>query len=695
MRLLKLAALVACCIASVVQAESLDCDPCIERKNYKIRAIYHGDTADPFWQQVSAAAIQAAENMGVELEVTLYEEFSPEKMAQDIIQVIANPPDALIVSIPAQVVETAVKQVVDAGIPVFGCNSGYKVAIGLGVLAHVAQDDYVAGVEAAKEFIKISEGEIGSSLLINHEKGNTGIEDRWRGFYDTILKATGIESTELVIDGFLDDDVIVDTIRPAFTDCPYDIIQITNARTIDLAVSAFSDGLFANCTRPSLLGSFDLNKAVNTGITEGEIAFGVSQEQYLQGAIPVVLATMFMTTGKIPANPSGPYGIYLSGPSIINQDKVLTDTDITCIDDAFPVCPNTKALDGTESGCPCTERSQIRIGGVLHGVISDLFWDPVFAAAESAAKDFNINLDLERFDDQASVEILHRAMAAKISDLCNDGVDGVFVTIPSDLVVGAIKRCQDLGIPVISVNAGAEVAADLGLIYHIGMLEYNAGYAAGKKLIESGITEGWCLNHDLGTQTTLQRCAGFAAALADDSSVNYAGQIIVDRNTASGYKLDVELRVGDVGDWAGIGLLLVGAVQLTLASTLLEAHPSAVVGTFDLNDDVFDALGKTSLSFGIDQQPYLQGYLPIPLLALAASTKTKLVNPTIESGPNLVLAPPSEAQQICEANFYDVCDGTSSQVETEGTAPPEEDASTRPTRSFLLSALVSLLFYIL
>jgi hypothetical protein len=128
-------------------------------------------------------------------------------------------------------------------------------------------------------------------------------------------------------------------------------------------------------------------------------------------------------TGKIPASPSGPYGVYQSVPRIINHDRVLTDTDTdtdtTCIDDAFPVCPNTKAMGGSESGCPCTDQSRIRVGGVLHGVTSDLFWDPVFAAAESAAKDFNVDLDLERFEEQASV---------------NDSVDGIFVTIPSDFI---------------------------------------------------------------------------------------------------------------------------------------------------------------------------------------------------------------------------------------------------------------------
>ena len=54
------------------------------------------------------------------------------------------------------------------------------------------------------------------------------------------------------------------------------------------------------------------------------------------------------------------------------------------------------------------------------------------------------------------------------------GVDGLFITIPSDNVVAAIKECQALNVPVISVNTGAQLAVDLGLLHHISQLEYSA-----------------------------------------------------------------------------------------------------------------------------------------------------------------------------------------------------------------------------
>ena len=84
---------------------------------------------------------------------------------------------------------------------------------------------------------------------------------------------------------------------------------------------------------------------------------------------------------------------------MLNTRNVPSDTAALCEQDAFPVCQSgvqaaisldendvedSAGLTATTTStkvCPCTERRQIRIGGVLHGDTSDAFWDPVFAAA--------------------------------------------------------------------------------------------------------------------------------------------------------------------------------------------------------------------------------------------------------------------------------------------------------------------------
>ena len=54
------------------QSLEIDCDPCIDRPTYKIRAIVHGTKDDAFWQRVRAASVQSGLDMRIDLEFDLY-----------------------------------------------------------------------------------------------------------------------------------------------------------------------------------------------------------------------------------------------------------------------------------------------------------------------------------------------------------------------------------------------------------------------------------------------------------------------------------------------------------------------------------------------------------------------------------------------------------------------------------------------
>ena len=84
--------------------------------------------------------------------------------------------------------------------------------------------------------------------------------------------------------------------------------------------------------------------------------------------MPVALATLVVTTGMALTMPFDTDGILMSGPALITSDDPPSDTWQQCVSDVFPLCPNTGAV------CDCTDRSSIRIGGVLHGVTTDSFW---------------------------------------------------------------------------------------------------------------------------------------------------------------------------------------------------------------------------------------------------------------------------------------------------------------------------------
>ena len=65
---------------------SYDCDPCLERPGFKIRAIVHGTKNDPFWRPVTIAMRQVANDMRINLEIRglASASFDEEQMVRDI-----------------------------------------------------------------------------------------------------------------------------------------------------------------------------------------------------------------------------------------------------------------------------------------------------------------------------------------------------------------------------------------------------------------------------------------------------------------------------------------------------------------------------------------------------------------------------------------------------------------------------------
>jgi simple sugar transport system substrate-binding protein len=60
------------------------------------------------------------------------------------------------------------------------------------------------------------------------------------------------------------------------------------------------------------------------------------------------------------------------------------------------------------------------------------------------------------------------------------------------------------------------------------------------------------------------------------------------------------------------------------------------LATFDLSPDVLQAIADGNMLFAIDQQQYMQGYLPIVLLKLYASNLNTIANPVLMTGPGFV-----------------------------------------------------------
>lgn len=643
---------------------TVDCDPCIRRDQYLLKAIVHGTQDDAFWKVVISAMHQAARDTGLALEVELLEEYSPPQMAQEIRRAASSGDyHALIVTLPSAEVHEAVRFATqEVGLPVFGLNSGYEAAQELGLLGFVAQNEYLAGQEAALEFQRQSSSPIRSGLLINHQKGVLALDERFRGFHDGLISRTNgtavVEELEVSLSDLL---ALNETLSEAFHGCRYDVVLTTTSALVTVALQVLQQhgclpsNILTKWRNTTMIATFDEDDPLlNRDIVQGKLAFAISQQRYIQGILPVVMASTYVTTKKRLALPLEHSGIYLSGPLIVNRDNLPTDTQILCEAQGFPICGNDEA---PKTLCPCFDRSALRIAGVLHGVTTDAFWDPVFGVARQTARDLGIQLDLDRLQPQTNDTVLYEKMAVRIEAECRSGVHGIFLTIPSSKAVQrAVRLCQLLKVPVMAINSAPKLSQQLGIVGHIGQDEYSAGYQAGLRLVEAGMTEGYCLNHAPGTSGIELRCQGFGDAITEQqSAVQYRGMVIVPQDMDEEFRIRVEEAVGRQGEWEGVGFLIAGIVQLAPALQVQEDHSQLLLGSFDVSEAMYPPLEANKLLFTFDQQPYLQGAWPVHLLAYNAYTNQRLLNFIVQTGPNALLAPPSPSEQICEANLYRVC----------------------------------------
>lgn len=660
--------------AGIAAQVRFDCDPCIERDGYKIRAIVHGSDSDPFWLQIQAAMVQAAKDMKVQLSM----QFAGDDNTSDMDRVYrrmasaitsaAKSSDVLLVTIPDPLVQTAVEEVIRGGTPVFGLESGYDVAKIAGLRSFVGMDDELGG-KSASEYVLESGATINRALFVEDASATANKQAqarRQKGFASALSNGENASGANVETMVVTDASTFGGTLEPSLAGCPYDLILL--GTHTDEMVDQTLAALEAKGCADTMLGTFGTSVAIHQAVSAGKLKFAVGQQPYLQGALSLVHAALYVSTGKSLAPSSeSEYGMVLSGPELITQETAVTDTFQVCEADAFPVCPNGMALDGvTKSRCDCAARSKTKLAGVLHAVTTDSFWDIVYTAANQAADDFGVELELDRMEPDTA-DVLHLKMATQIQKHCQEGIDGIFVTIPSEAVLEAIGLCQKLNVPVVSINAGPDFSHDLGLQHHLGMVEFNAGYLAGQQMLEkASITKAICTDHAPGNIVLIDRCGGFQKAM-EEGNVEYLGAVTVPDDNAQLHVSNVETFIKEKnGDsWSGLGVLLGGGPQHQPGVLLKDAHPEIVMGTFDTSDDFYEGIDAGKFLFGMDQGPYLQGYLPIPLLTWQAQTMQSSINHLIESGPDFVFGSPSQAQQTCELEHFKSCDWV---AVSEGTA---------------------------
>ena len=263
---------------------------------------------------------------------------------------------------------------------------------------------------------------------------------------------------------------------------------------------------------------------------------------------------------------------------------------------------------------------------VAHGQANDPFWSVVKNGAEKAGKDAGVNVDFrspETFDMVAMGQLIDAAV--------NQNPDGLVVSIPdADALGPSIKRAVDAGIPVISMNSGSDVAHKLGAKLHVGQSEFDAGKVAGQKLAELGGKKAVCVNQEVGNVSLDLRCAGFKEGFGKDVSVLPTNNDPTEVESKVRAALESDKDVNVV---LGLNASLVGEPAVKAAQAL--GRSDVLIATFDLSAGFLKDVADGKAAFAIDQQQFLQGYLPVAFLALNAQYGL-MPGGDVPSGPNLV-----------------------------------------------------------
>ena len=239
--------------------------------------------------------------------------------------------------------------------------------------------EYQGGVYAANKFLG-ERHNMSTAVCVIPEAGNLALDDRCKGFNAT-MSAAGVKVETIQVNGGNIPEMI-ESIESLLSgdvsdgDCAFDAILSSGSTPLKYILDTMASGgyYFDADGSQNYVGCFDTGTFIFDSLYQNTLLFTVDQQQYLQGYLPVALATLYVTTGMALTLPLDTDGVFMSGPALITIENPPTDTWQQCVSDGFPVCPNAKAPGGADAVCDCTDRASLTIGGVLHGVTTDPFW---------------------------------------------------------------------------------------------------------------------------------------------------------------------------------------------------------------------------------------------------------------------------------------------------------------------------------
>src|SRR5438874_12255515 len=272
--------------------------------------------------------------------------------------------------------------------------------------------------------------------------------------------------------------------------------------------------------------------------------------------------------------------------------------------------------------------STIKVAVVTHGDTGS-FWSVFKRGVDQAKKDLKsrgVSVTQVYANNNVPKQV------AGINSAIANGAKIIATSVPdASALRGPLQKASSKGIEIITVNSGLGAFDSLPTYeVHVGQTEDVAGKGAGKQFKKAGAKKVLIVIHEASNSGLVQRAGGVKSILGGSG---------VKVLTIPNAKSDIPGTKAKVQAAFKADKSLDGFLGLDPDVTIpcLDVLPKGTkAGTFDVGGSIKE-IQKGRMLFAIDQQQYLQGYLPVVFAVLFVTNLNTVGNGApVLTGPGII-----------------------------------------------------------
>ena len=252
----------------------------------------------------------------------------------------------------------------------------------------------------------------------------------------------------------------------------------------------------------------------------------------------------------------------------------------------------------------------------VNHVTTNPFFTPTQYGAEDASKLLGCTYQWTGSANSVVAEMVNATNTA-----ISGKADGIAIAVVDKTAFKApVDQALDAGIPVVSYNAdGAREDQGTNRLTYVGQGLYESGYALGQRAltqVQSGEVVGFIATP--GQLNIQPRIDGAQQAFKDAGGAITFTAVATNADITRGLSI-IDAYAQGHPNLAGMVAVDAGSTQSigqTVKKYDMRSKGLKVAGGFDLIPETLASIKDGDLDYTIDQQPYLQGFLPVLYLYL-------------------------------------------------------------------------------